>query len=451
MPTQIPTSPWKTLALSFVIAVLFWIAEPGPYVLWLSVMSWTAICVASEGFWHRAPDETSVVSMAPAAEIGALLALPPACALPVVVGSRLLGSWVWRREGLSRALQESGAALLSTSGALAVLLLMGRWLPPTHLASAPRGFLTVAAVGLVFIGFEQGCLSYWTARRRETTWGRAWRDSFGKATGLMTTGALLTVAGLVVFGGQTLGVRGILLAAMPALFVRDGSRRNIDLELAQAQLIKNERLAAKGEMAAEIGHELNNYLAAISGRAQLLLRKIEAESQGPASQEAERVRQLANQMAELARGLMEFSHRDVKRTAVGINELVEKTVDFVKPQMKFRNIEFKLDPDPALPRVEIDPGQIQQVLLVLLGKAAENPAPGSHGILQVRTFNTPDRAVGIEIGIEATVTRIRTPEAEPEDEAAIDTVRRILDRHHGRLEDPEDGGDAGYRVILPAA
>ena len=450
MPPPVFPNPWKTLGLSFAIVALFWIAEPGPYALWFSILSWTAICIASEGFWHRAPDETNVVSMAPAAQIGALLALPHphAWALGVVVVSRLLGVWVWRRERASRLLLEGTSALLSSAAALLSLHALEIWLSPTDLAAYPMGFITVAVVGFFFVIMEQAFFSRVIAHQRNIHWVQAWNDAYGKATGVMTSGALLIVAGLVVFGGQTLGIRGILLAAMPALFVRDGSRRNIELELAQAKLIKNERLAAKGEMAAEIGHELNNYLAAISGRAQLLLRKIEEEYKGPASAEAERVRALANQMAELARGLMEFSHRDVKRTQVGLNELVEKTVDFVKPQMKFRNFEFKIDSDPSLPRVEIDPGQIQQVLLILLGKAAESGTAGSTNQVEVRTFNTPDNSVGIDIGL-AGVSLIRS--LEPEEEAAINTARRILDLHHGRLESPDEDDADGYRIILPAA
>lgn len=449
MTTPAPASPWKTLALSFVIAVLFWIADPGPYALWLSVVSWAAICVASESFWHRAPDDTNAVSMAPAAEVGALLALPHLWGFVVVVASRLIGLCLWRRERLPRIILETGAVTLATSVAILTFHLLEKPLSPSNLAGDPKCFITVALAGALFIATEQAFLSYWTARHNQTTFGHAWRDAFGKATGLMTSGALLTVAALVVFGSQTLGVRGVLLAAMPALFVRDGSRRNIDLERAQTQLINNERLAAKGEMAAEIGHELNNYLAAISGRAQLLLRKIDEESKGPASAEAERIRQLANQMADLARGLMEFSHRDVKRTAVGINELVEKTIEFVKPQMKFREFQFNIESDPTLPRVEIDPGQIQQVLLVLLGKTAEcGTSSGSTG-LDVRTFVTPDRLVAIDIGL-SDMRLMRSLEPE-EEEAALDTVRRILDRHHGRLQGPDDEYTDGYRIFLPAA
>ena len=447
MTTPAPASPWKTLALSIAIALMFWIADPGPYVLWLSIMSWLAICVASEGFWHRATDDMNAISMAPAAQIGALLALPHLWGFVVVVASRLLGLWVWRQERPSRMVVEAVVALTATSAAILIFHALETTLSPSNLAGDPKGFITVALAGALFIAVEQVLLSYWTARKNQTTLGKAWREAFGKATGLMTSGALLIVAALTVFCGQMLGARGILLAAMPALFVRDGSRRNIDLARAQSQLINNERLAAKGEMAAEIGHELNNYLAAISGRAQLLLRKIEEET-GPTSAEAERVRQLANQMAELARGLMEFSHRDVKRTQVGLNELVEKTLDFVKPQMKFRNFEFKVESDPTLSRVEIDPGQIQQVLLVLLSKAAESCTADSPSVLEVRTFNTSDRSVAIDICPSCIPV---TQTFEPEEEAALETVRRILDRHHGRLQGPDDEDTDGYRILLPAA
>ena len=38
-----------------------------------------------------------------------------------------------------------------------------------------------------------------------------------------------------------------------------------------------------------------------------------------------------------------------------------------------------------------------------------------------------------------------------EEEAAINTARRILDLHHGRLESPDEDDADGYRIILPAA
>jgi hypothetical protein len=99
--------------------------------------------------------------------------------------------------------------------------------------------------------------------------------------------------------------------------------------------------------------------------------------------------------------------------------------------------------------VEIDPGQIQQVLLVLLGKTADcGSSSGSKG-LEVRTYVTPERLIAIDIGLsEGQLTRCLEP---VEEEATLETVRRILDRHHGRLQSPDDGDTDGYRVFLPAA
>jgi nitrogen-specific signal transduction histidine kinase len=162
-------------------------------------------------------------------------------------------------------------------------------------------------------------------------------------------------------------------------------------------------------------------------------------------------------MGELAKGLMDFSHREVRRTAFGINELVEKTVDFVRPQIRFREWDFSLLPDHNLPRVRIDPGQIQQVLLILLGQIADGPDPTPTSCtLQIRTFSDEEnKSVGIEIW-PALHGRERPEGLDEGDESTEDgqvlsTVQRILDRHDGRFDiDESEGGDT-YRVLLPAA
>ena len=52
---------------------------------------------------------------------------------------------------------------------------------------------------------------------------------------------------------------GIILFYVPLLVIRDSHRRYVELKKAQDQLINTERMAAKGEMAAEIGHGISNY------------------------------------------------------------------------------------------------------------------------------------------------------------------------------------------------
>jgi len=144
---------------------------------------------------------------------------------------------------------------------------------------------------------------------------------------------------------------------------------------------------------------------------------------------------------------MDFSHQEVQRTSFGIYELIEKTVDFVRPQTRFRDWRFEIASDPGIPRVRIDPAQIQQVLLILLGRIADSRAgDGSPRILNIRVFeDEASKSVGIEI---------QSPgpgDTAVGEESVLDTVRRILDRHQGEFAIDDRGDGEEYRVLLPAA
>ncbi len=446
-----------TLLVAGLLAGLFLGSDRSLGPVWMMALTWFTACVAVEALWHRSLDEITILTMAPAAHLAAVAALPAAYGVVVVPAAAVAGSLIFRRWGFRKALLYGAVGAIPVLGALELLVLSGAHAP----LAAPgaglellhvRQLLWLLAAGALQMVLSQGIRALVAGRIRRVSPLRAWRDAFGTQTEIVTAGALVTVGVLALFCYELLGYRGILLCVMPLLFVRDGSRRYLELEAAQAKLIQNERLAAKGEMAAEIGHELNNYLAAVSGRAQLLLRNLNGDAGSALGAEAERVRVMSTEMAELAKGLMDFSHREARRAAFGLNELVEKTMDFVRPQTRFRGIVFGFEPDPDLPAVEMDPGQIQQVLLTLFGRAV---APGGGAAaceLRIRTFaDERRRTVGVEI---------RSPRGEHPagsaadgDEAALGTVQRILDRHHGRFESrtesPEDGET--YRIVLPAA
>jgi C4-dicarboxylate-specific signal transduction histidine kinase len=164
-------------------------------------------------------------------------------------------------------------------------------------------------------------------------------------------------------------------------------------------------------------------------------------------EEAAAIHDLATHMAELSRGLMEFSHRGTKRTAYGVNELVEKTMEFVRPQARFRSVTLSFAPGETVPSIEMDPGQIQQVLLTLLGRAAERLRDGEPQSLEIRTYGDEKRRrVGVEI-----LASSGTP-ADADGDPELGTVHRILERHQGHLEMDHDA-DRGeiVRVLLPAA
>lgn len=445
---------WKIITIACMVETMFLPVGREPGALWVILGTWLLTCLLAEALWHVSLDGRTTLTMGPAAHIAAIGVLPAWWAIAVVTVTSILGAALWRRRSPMAALIRGGFSAVAAACAIGVLVATGDYLPvtactPCETALADPGrLLGLGLAGLVYLALGQWFRALTTARSLGMNWRSAWRGGFGYETELVTSAALVVLGVLAVFCYATLGYRGIVFCVMPLLFVREGSRRYVELEAAQGKLIQNERLAAKGEMAAEIGHEINNYLAAVSGRAQLILRQ--GAEEPTVLEESEGVRAVSTQMAELAKGLMDFSYRGVKRTAFGVNELVEKTVEFVRPQKRFNQVSFKFDADPGLPSVEMDPGQIQQVLLTLLGKAADRASMGSSAPLIIRTADDPRKHT---VRLEIRTGPLLTPDTAPaEHDPEIGTVHRILERHQGKLErtqDP-DGGET-FRVLLPAA
>jgi signal transduction histidine kinase len=461
MPTKPLNAHLKTALLIGLLAAFLFSPERSHGSFAAILVTWFAACLLAEVLWHPAHDEVTLLTMAPAAQLAALATVPALWGLAIVPVAAFAGDLLWRARGWRRAALYGLGCAVPALAALAIFRFIGFHGTttgegsPGHFLREPGEIAGLVMAGVIFIALSQLHRAAMAARTREASPLRVWREVFGSETELVTSAALITVFVLALFCYEVLGYRGLLLCVMPLLFVRDGSRRYIELEAAQSRLIQNERLAAKGEMAAEIGHELNNYLAAVSGRAQLLLRSLGETSEDGLVTEARRVHDLSSQMAGLAKGLMDFSRREAHKAPAGLNELVEKTVDFVRPQTRFRGVNFRFNPEPDLPRVTMDPGQLQQVLLALFGRMADQASAATRN-LDIRTFTDERRrTAGIEILTPRsadTAFEAGEPGAAESDESALGVVVRILDRHQGRLEvGPASQNGDTYRVFLPAA
>ena len=129
------------------------------------------------------------------------------------------------------------------------------------------------------------------------------------------------------------------------------------LREAQKMLVRGERLSAMGQMAAAIVHDINTPLAVIMGHAELMLmRETEAwkkEGLGAIGQAVERLRDLSANMLNLS---------DKSQTlfqTVDINELAEEVLTFLSPLTQHA---IRTDLGGNLPRVEVNSGQLEQVL-----------------------------------------------------------------------------------------
>src|SRR5206468_6280092 len=138
------------------------------------------------------------------------------------------------------------------------------------------------------------------------------------------------LAPLAVISFGAIGYPGIVLFYAPLRITHESSRRFAELRDAHNLLIHSERMAAKGEMAAEIGHELRNQLVAISGRAQMLIRDSERQQYANVGRHSQIILEQAHRVEAMSKGLMDFSRAELNVERVDLNALVQRSVEFVR-------------------------------------------------------------------------------------------------------------------------
>ncbi len=230
----------------------------------------------------------------------------------------------------------------------------------------------------------------------------------------------------------------------------------------QSKLLQTEKLAALGQMVTGVAHELSNPLTSILGYAQrLLLRGDAAGRTGEARkiyQEAERASTILRQL------LLNARETQPERRRVSLNQVVLQTMELQRLGLPAERIRLNLELDPVLPSVHGDAGQLQQVLMNLVGNARQAiEESGKGGNIWVRTKRTGEGGVLLEVsddgpGIpEAIMARIFDPffTTKP---AGIGTglglaiVLGIVREHGGQLKvSSPPGGGAVFTIELPGA
>ncbi len=351
------------------------------HVLLVHWIAWVAINVAAESLWLPTITGEGTDSMASAANFATVVLWGVTPGIWIVALSTAIADLALRRRPAIRVLFNTSAMALVMAAAGWTFVLLGG---PEHgiwsgLAQAGRlevremfGLLIpLLGLGLVYRLLNIALVSVASAWGSERPIGLVLREDFLYTEQLISDLALLFLSPLMVVSYAMLSWAGIILFYVPLLVIRDSHRRYVELKKAQDQLVHQERMAAKGEMAAEIGHEISNYLAAISARAQMLTLELGKAEPEKIARHARIIMEQASNMAILTKGLMDFSHKEMKIVRVDVNDLLRRTVDFVRPQNKFNQVEFDLVLDESLSLITADPGQLQQVFINLFQNAAE--------------------------------------------------------------------------------
>ena len=148
-----------------------------------------------------------------------------------------------------------------------------------------------------------------------------------------------------------------------------------DLARAQERLVRSERLASVGRLAAGLAHEIGNPIAALLGFEELLLQGglDEAEQRDfleRMKRETERIHRIIRDLLDFARPAVQGREREPE-AAGDVREAVDDVLALVKPQKALRDVEIRADVSPLLPRVTLSHQRIVQVVLNLLLNAPD--------------------------------------------------------------------------------
>ena len=183
-----------------------------------------------------------------------------------------------------------------------------------------------------------------------------------------------------------------------SLDVTERNRIAAEKENLEKQLRQSQKLEAVGQLAGGVAHDFNNLLAVILNYARFLREDLEG-SEG--AEDADQILHATNKAANLVRQLLAFSRREIiKPEVLDLNSVVTEMERMLRRTTK-ESISIVVQKEPELWRTEVDPGQLEQVILNLVVNA--DGAMPDGGTLQIRTGNrTIDEVVaGQRAGLEA--------------------------------------------------
>jgi PAS domain S-box-containing protein len=224
------------------------------------------------------------------------------------------------------------------------------------------------------------------------------------------------------------------------------------------------RVSLLGEMTASLAHELNQPLSAIITNANAGMRSIDKGKEDPGT-----LREILADVEADGRRAHDIIHNvrntikkgDPTRRRINLNELVTKVAHIVRPDAVAYSCEVETSLAKDLPLIEVDPVQIQQVLVNLVSNAldAMRQTPPGRRKVEISTAGNGDSGVRLSvrdhgIGIRAEVHEHLFDQFFTTKEQGLGMglaiVRSIVESHGGRIvaENVADGG-ARFHFTLP--
>ena len=193
---------------------------------------------------------------------------------------------------------------------------------------------------------------------------------------------------------------------------RKVEERTADLRKANEQLIRSERLAATGQLAASIAHEINSPLQAIS----VLLGSMGKQYRDDAHlfENIDILKQAIGNIRDTVRSLLDLNRPGMElKQPSNINEVIRQTLMLARNLLKRNRIKVQLDLSPEIPNINLSPQQMYQVFLNLVNNAIEGMSGQIEPLSGVPREENLNKEIRISSKIESEQICIRISDTGP--------------------------------------
>ncbi len=266
------------------------------------------------------------------------------------------------------------------------------------------------------------------------------------------------------FFGSSFGTLGYLIGALVEARRRDREAGAIirsqteAIGAARARLAQSEKMAALGQLAAAIAHEVRNPLAVIRSAAQGLAEGMPS-GDGETARACSFITAEIDRLANVVNSLLAFARPlQVEPRPVAVRELFDRALLLAHEELAGKDLHVRRQDPTEVPPVRADADLICQVLLGLLENAAEAVPSGGQVTLAARAAEgtvelaVADSGPGVPPDLRARIFEPFFTTRPTGTGLGLAVARQIVEAHGGRIDVGEGpGGGARFTVRLPIA
>ena len=288
---------------------------------------------------------------------------------------------------------------------------------------------------------------------------------------LQRQGFVSMLASPIIFGDEIIGViiaytkhphrfnneeRKVFqtLAEVGALAIQN-ARLYSRIFASEESLRRNEKLTTLGMIAAEIAHEIRNPLTVIK----LLFDSLELQftNKDPRHTDVQVIGEKLNQLEEIVERVLSFGRtREGMHTRQDLNALVDDTLKLMRLKLHQQKIDLLFEPLNSTIHVDVNKGQILQVMLNLVLNATQAMPEGGH--IQLETskdeskayLTISDNGSGIPKSIQSNIFESFLTDRPDGTGLGLSISKRILRGHRGNIELAHSSAKgSSFRFWLP--